>query len=150
MIIVLRTIASCLFVGSIVTLASCQNKPENTDNSKATEAAQMTDDASKTVTPSFKNLKVEEFRVAMKANPDAVVVDVRTPGEFGAGHIEGAVNIDYEHDSFASEIEKLDKNKTYLVYCQTGRRSAEAAKMMSEAGFTDVSNMLGGYRKWSD
>jgi phage shock protein E len=67
-----------------------------------------------------------------------VVIDVRTPTEFAAGHIAGAQNIDVEAADFASRIASLDKKASYLVYCRSGRRSALAADQMAAAGFTDI------------
>ena len=67
-----------------------------------------------------------------------VVIDVRTPTEFAAGHIAGAQNIDVEAADFASRIASLDKKASYLVYCRSGRRSAIAADQMAAAGFTDI------------
>ncbi|WP_205791418.1 rhodanese-like domain-containing protein [Microbacterium sulfonylureivorans] len=64
---------------------------------------------------------------------DAVVVDVRTPAEYAAGHLEGAVNIDYQSPSFASEVSELDSDADYVVYCQSGNRSAQAASAMVAA-----------------
>jgi rhodanese-related sulfurtransferase len=66
-----------------------------------------------------------------------VVIDVRSPEEFAAGHIAGAVNIDVDGD-FASGIAQLDKDAAYLLYCRSGRRSAIAAQEMAAAGFTDI------------
>jgi phage shock protein E len=73
-----------------------------------------------------------------------VVVDVRTPSEYAAGHIEGAVNIDVEAPTFDAEIANLDKNATYAVYCHSGRRSTLATDAMGKAGFTHVYNLSGG------
>ena len=73
-----------------------------------------------------------------------VVVDVRTPSEYAAGHIQGAVNIDVEAPTFDTEIAKLDKNATYAVYCHSGRRSGLATDAMGKAGFTHVYNLSGG------
>jgi len=67
-----------------------------------------------------------------------VVVDVRTPTEYAAGHIAGAQNIDVEASDFASRISSLDKKGAYLVYCRSGRRSAIAVDQMAAAGFTDI------------
>ena len=67
-----------------------------------------------------------------------VVIDVRTPDEYAAGHIAGAQNIDVEASDFASRIASLDKKASYLVYCRSGRRSAIAADQMAAAGFTDI------------
>ena len=73
-----------------------------------------------------------------------VVVDVRTPSEYAAGHIEGAVNIDVEAPTFDAEIAKLDKSATYAVYCHSGRRSGLATDAMGKAGFAHVYNLSGG------
>jgi rhodanese-related sulfurtransferase len=67
-----------------------------------------------------------------------VVVDVRTPAEYAAGHIAGARNIDVEASDFASRLSTLDGTAAYLVYCQSGRRSAIAAGQMAAAGFGDI------------
>jgi rhodanese-related sulfurtransferase len=67
-----------------------------------------------------------------------IVIDVRTPGEYAAGHIAGAQNIDVEAGDFAQRISTLDPKGAYLVYCRTGRRSAVAAEQMAAAGFTDI------------
>jgi rhodanese-related sulfurtransferase len=84
-----------------------------------------------------------EFVTAM-AEPGTVIVDVRTPGEFAAGHVDGAVNIDVESADFGTQIAALPKETTYAVYCRSGRRSAIAADQMADAGFTSVVNLDGG------
>ena len=83
-------------------------------------------------------------------DPAFVLLDVRTPGEFRAERIEGAVQIDYLAPSFRVEIAKLDRGKSYLVYCRTGHRSGGAVKMMRDLGFTDVSDLAGGITKWKE
>ena len=67
-----------------------------------------------------------------------IVIDVRTPAEYAAGHIAGAQNIDVEAADFGARIASLDKKATYLVYCHSGRRSAIAASQMATTGFTDI------------
>jgi rhodanese-related sulfurtransferase len=78
------------------------------------------------------------------SQPGTTVIDVRTPAEYAAGHIDGAINIDVEGAIFNSEIDKLDKNGSYALYCHSGRRSTLAADAMSQAGFTQVTNLKGG------
>ena len=78
------------------------------------------------------------------AQPGTTVIDVRTPAEFAAGHVDGAVNIDVEGATFKADIGTLDKSATYAVYCHSGRRSALATDAMSQAGFTSVYNLNGG------
>jgi len=81
-------------------------------------------------------------------NPDFVIIDVRTPEEFAEGHIENAVNLDYYSETFRDEVNKLDKNKRYLIYCRSGRRSSNALSVMEELGFREAYNVLGGIIEW--
>jgi len=83
-----------------------------------------------------------------KNNPDFVIIDVRTPEEFADGHIENAINLDYNSETFRDELNKLDKNKTYLIYCRSGSRSGSALNIMKELNFREVYNMLGGIIDW--
>jgi rhodanese-related sulfurtransferase len=76
------------------------------------------------------------------------ILDVRTPAEYQAGHIAESVLANYNDPAFESMIAKIDKNKPVLVYCAAGGRSSRAAKLMSEKGWKNVSNMLGGMGAW--
>jgi rhodanese-related sulfurtransferase len=69
-----------------------------------------------------------------------IVVDVRTPAEFAAGHLEGATNIDIEASTFSAKIANLDKGAPYFVYCRSGNRSSQAVAQMKKAGFTAVTD----------
>ena len=93
------------------------------------------------------NLNAEGFASEIK-NTGVVVLDVRTPGEFAAGHIQNAINIDVEASDFDTNIAKLDKSKEYAVYCHSGRRSGIATQKMVKSGFTKVSNLDGGIQSW--
>jgi len=90
-----------------------------------------------------RDVSVDEA-VELAGDVEVTVVDVRTPEEFAAGHLPGAVNIDVQDPSFADRIAELPKDGRYLVYCRTGNRSAAASAQMVEAGFTDVTNVTGG------
>ena len=95
------------------------------------------------------NLSVKDF--ASKINDKSVIlVDVRTPAEFASGHISGAMNIDFESGTFSEDIQKLDKRKTYAVYCRSGNRSGQATELMAKDGFISVYNLSGGVIEWSD
>jgi rhodanese-related sulfurtransferase len=83
-----------------------------------------------------------------RGNPELIILDVRSPREYEEGHIEGALNIPVESASFQSETGRLDKGKTYIVYCRSGNRSKEARNRMLEIGFTRVVNMTGGMLGW--
>ena len=90
----------------------------------------------------------EEFS-AVVAEPGTVVIDVRTPAEFSAGHIPNAKNINVEDPAFGEEIAKLDKNATFAVYCRSGNRSGVATSQMSEAGFVHMYDLQGGINDWA-
>ena len=83
------------------------------------------------------------------ATPGVVTLDVRTPGEFAAGHIPGAVNIDVEAPDFDTRIASLDTGTTYAIYCHSGRRSGIAAGRMADAGFTSLVDLDGGIQTWT-
>ena len=72
--------------------------------------------------------------------------DVRTKEEFEKGHIENAINIDFINNK--RSLKKLDRKKTYLIYCQSGRRSQLAMDFLKEQGFTRLFNMRGGLLQW--
>ncbi len=81
-------------------------------------------------------------------NQDFVIIDVRTPEEYASGRIEKAINLDYYSETFADELDKLDKDKTYFIYCRSANRSGKALDMMAKLGFAEVYNMLGGMVRW--
>ncbi|CAN1490191.1 PspE Rhodanese-related sulfurtransferase [Candidatus Nanopelagicaceae bacterium] len=95
------------------------------------------------------NMNVSEFSKKI-AEAGVVTVDVRTPGEFMTGHIQGAQNIDFESGNFENEISTLDKNGTYAVYCRSGNRSGQAVAIMHDAGFHNVYNLNGGIIDWTN
>lgn len=68
----------------------------------------------------------------------AEIIDVRTPAEFAESHVEGAVNIDVQDPAFDQQISQLSPDGTYLVYCRSGNRSAQAAARMKDAGLDVV------------
>ena len=82
-------------------------------------------------------------------DPAWTTLDVRTPAEFAAGHVPGAVNIDLEDPSFRDRIAALDKNHSYVVYCHTGNRSGQATEQMHQLGFKHVYDVQGGLTAWT-
>ena len=77
-----------------------------------------------------------------------VVLDIRTPEEYDQGIIEGAVNIDFYDDDFAVQLDALDKDAHYVVYCNSGNRSGQANSIFEDLGFTDVTEIDGGITAW--
>jgi rhodanese-related sulfurtransferase len=95
------------------------------------------------------DLSVAEF-AGKVAEAGVITLDVRTPGEFDQGHIEGSRLIDFQSGNFENEIAALDKGKTYAVYCRSGNRSGQAVKVMRDAGFKNVYNLNGGVIDWAN
>jgi len=95
----------------------------------------------------FKNVSVAGFE-KLRADRKNVVLDVRSKEEYAAGHIAGAVNIDVNAPDFEEKVAKLDKNKTYLVHCGAGVRSAKACDKMSKLDFPKLYNLEGGFKAW--
>jgi len=84
----------------------------------------------------------------IEENPDYVILDVRTPVEFKHSNIENAININYYSFSFKKKVAKLDKDKTYIVHCQSGVRSGKTMPIMLRAGFKNLIHMDGGMKGW--
>ena len=112
-------------IGSILLLAGCSSTSSATD------------------------LSVTEFSSKV-AEAGVITLDVRTPGEYAEGHLEGAQLIDFQSGNFENEISSLDKNATYAVYCRSGNRSGQAVKVMHDAGFHNVYNLDGGVIDWAN
>jgi rhodanese-related sulfurtransferase len=92
-------------------------------------------------------LDVSKFEEAIRQN-GVQVIDVRTPQEFNAGHIQGSKNVDFYNAQFGAVVSKLDKSKPVYVYCAVGGRSASAAGMLIKQGFTKVYDLAGGIESW--
>ena len=77
------------------------------------------------------------------------IIDVRTPKEFNQGHIENAININFKSSNFIKSISKLNKDTSFLIYCQSGNRSGKAAKIFDSIGFYKIYDLKGGYINWN-
>jgi len=93
-------------------------------------------------------LDAKMFKEKLSSEANAVLLDVRTPGEVAEGIIPGAVIIDFNAPDFTDKISALNKEKTYFVYCKVGGRSSKTAAQMKEIGFKNVYNLDGGYDAW--
>jgi rhodanese-related sulfurtransferase len=100
--------------------------------------------------PKLSPAEARELLGKRSGNPGFVLLDVRTQKEFDAERIAGAVIVDYNSPSFRDKIAKLDRSKSYLVYCRTGNRTNGAVKVMRELGFPNVSVLPGGITEWKE
>ena len=90
-----------------------------------------------------------KWRSQLESEEDCLIIDVRTSEEFEELRLPNSINIDfYNPQDFMQELEKLDKNKIYYIYCRTGSRSANTCELMKEIGFAKTYNLLGGITEW--
>lgn len=95
-----------------------------------------------------KNIDANEAEKLLKENKRIVVLDVRTPKEFSAGHIAGATNLNFNAADFEKKLSALDKNQTYLVHCAAGGRSAKTRDLMKAEQFKTIYHLEGGLTAW--
>ncbi len=95
----------------------------------------------------YKNISVATFD-EMRKDRANIKIDVRRPNEIVRNSLGGALELDYEAASFVNELEKLDKNAHYLVFSTNGVKGAKAAQQMTDLGFANVSNLVGGMTLW--
>ena len=95
-----------------------------------------------------KNVSPDEAEKLLKGNPKIVVLDVRTPEEFVAGHLAGAKNVDFKAADFAEKVAALDKSKTYLVHCAAGGRSSKTLDVMKGKNFAALYHLNEGFKAW--
>ena len=95
------------------------------------------------------NLDVKEF--SEKITEEGVrILDVRTPDEISEGYIEGAQFVDFYREDFKIEIDSLNKEFAYAIYCRSGKRSSQAMEIMQEFGFENLYNLEGGIIEWTN
>jgi phage shock protein E len=126
-------IALLLWAGAV----SCQSKPEVFAEGTPSEGVVNVD------------VNVAAFATLIDTAESGLLLDVRTDREFAMGHIRGAAQIDFYRDDFREELAKLDPNVPVYVYCRSGNRSGQAAKIMKSMRFQTVYNLEGGIGAWS-
>ncbi len=95
----------------------------------------------------YEDLNGSKFKEKYKNTEGAILVDVRTLGEFKGGSINGAKHIDFMSFNFKSEFSKLDKDKEYFLFCRSGNRSGQACSILAKEGYR-VYNLGRGIGDW--
>ncbi|MFN3848606.1 MAG: rhodanese-like domain-containing protein [Spirosomataceae bacterium] len=90
------------------------------------------------------DLQPKDFVAKVKATKNAQLLDVRTPEEWANGKIASSKCVNFMDTNFKKNLESLDKNKPVFVYCAAGGRSSKAKKVLQEAGFKEIYNLVGG------
>jgi len=128
----MKYISLCTLILASLVLASCQSGQPTLEG------------------PVVEVIDVPTFAQALKDNPKAQLVDVRTPAEYQEGTIEGCRHINFYAEDFTAQLEaQLDKNQPVYIFCRSGNRSGKAAVMMEELGFKKVYDLSGGFMAWN-
>jgi rhodanese-related sulfurtransferase len=119
----------------------------STETKPAEEAKPQTQGQANTGAKIFTD-DVAAFEAGMNNSPRFILIDVRTPEEYQQGALANAGNIDFYASDFKDKLAELPKGFPVYVYCRSGGRSANAAKVLVEMGYTEVHNLKGGYLAW--
>ena len=136
-----------LFLVIFIMLWGCVN---NQNINKPSTSYKQSTNTNNTVS-FLKDLTPEQAKKIIEKNqnnPNFVILDVRTKPEFDEKHIKWAIMIDYYSSNFKQQLSKLDKNKTYLIYCRTGHRSWNAKLIMKNLWFKKIYNLLWWINAW--
>ena len=97
----------------------------------------------------MENINQEKWSKLIKSDKDAFILDVRTPQECALGILPNAKVLNFmDYDLFIKGLEKLDKEKSYFIYCRSGNRSGKVCMIMSQMGFSKTYNLIGGITEW--
>ena len=97
----------------------------------------------------IKSLSATDFEQKLNASEGQQLLDVRTPSEYKAQHLDNAINIDWNSSDFDAQVSQLDKSKPVYVYCLSGGRSQRAATKLTALGFSEIYELKGGIMKWN-
>ena len=136
------TVKHLLLFVAIVGLVGCSKEDSATGTS---DASSETADASMT---EIQNVSGADASVYLETFPGMVILDIRTPEEYAAGHIANAKNIDFRSPGFQDAIANLDKEQAYLVHCQSGGRSGQSLEMFERLGFKSIFHLDDGFSGW--
>ena len=97
-----------------------------------------------------RNLNAGQAFKLINEKPEITILDVRTPEEYAAGHVQKALNINYNGQTFQKDAARLDARKTYLIYCASGNRSSKARIILTQIGITNLYHLDGGIKAWQE
>lgn len=135
-----------IVLGLGLTLSNCQAQAGKENSALATSPAAPTASAAPaTIT----QIDADGYLQLKASTPDLQLLDVRTPEEVAAGIIAGAQHINVHDADFAEKASQtLDKNLPLVLYCKAGGRSAHAADLLAQQGFSKIYNLTGGITAW--
>ncbi len=139
-----------VLVSAVLISLKDKNGEQSQDNSSETQAeikGVSTQDEREQIIQSISADEAKQIIEGGGFKDKFFILDLRTAEEYQLGHIEGAVNVDY-YTTLIQDIPDMDKNATYLIYCQSGNRSSEALELFRQQGYYEVYELDGGYNSW--
>ena len=133
---------------SIITIISNDPKQSVINFTIIGKVDQPEGSSNKEITNDIQVEKAANIIKSFKGNNELIILDVRTEEEYNSGCVEDAVNVDFNNSNFRKILKSMDKQKTYLVYCQSGIRSKKAVSFMGEMGFNKIYHMHEGIEGW--
>ncbi len=130
-----------LLIGIVGIFFGCQK-------SNSTAADTTTNAKVKTQEGKFQKLDPLAFKQKLESLSNEQLVDIRTPEEFGAGHLADAVNYDFYESYFETQLTQLKQDQPVMIYCKSGGRSGKTFAKLKGMGFKEVYDMKGGYDRW--
>lgn len=124
---------SAVILASLILFSSCSSEKSKQETSITSSKAEVV------------NLSPKDFQ---EKSSNGIILDVRTPGEIAQGKIANAVELDFYQSDFLSKALEYPKDQEIYIYCAVGARSLEAARMLSQQGFTKVYHLQGGIQAW--
>ena len=140
------TIAAAVLL--TLSLNSCGENNEKIPETDATVTDMEGDTMNEAETSTYRQISMDEAAAMMEQESGYIILDVRRPDEFAAGHIPNAVNVPNETIGTAEIPELPDKGQLILVYCRSGRRSKEASEKLVGLGYTNIVE-FGGILDWT-
>lgn len=98
----------------------------------------------------LQSVSSKDFSAEINDADARVLIDIRTPQEYAAGHLDNAINFDFYEPTFVQQLDQLDRNEPIAIYCRSGSRSSVTLQIMKEMGFTNVTELQGGILAWQE
>ncbi|GAB2483339.1 MAG: rhodanese-like domain-containing protein [Cytophagales bacterium] len=124
---------SAIILASLILFSSCSSEKSNQESAHSASLVEVI------------NLSPKDFQ---EKSSGGIILDVRTPGEIAQGKIANAVELDFYQSNFLSKALEYPKDQEIYLYCAVGARSLEAARLLSQQGFTKVYHLQGGIQAW--
>ena len=143
MIMLKRIITISIAVVITLMLGACSGDFDDT-----TEKDNDTNETMNKEQITYRQISMDEAVIMMQNESNYIILDVRRPDEFAAGHIPNAINVANESIGTAEIPELPDKDQLIMVYCRSGRRSKEASEKLVKLGYTNIVE-FGGILDWT-